>query len=966
MQAGIDVKDKDGQSVTVELLRSQSPFNTNSHLVFIDSLMVAHLRSIISIDRVVQAISEEPLDCVDALLFWINKVCLIVRDDVERNCVALTNGRSESDEPSINDITIPEMEDLYEDLCDGTCICTLVSFYRPNELPLKEIVPVQQTVQRNFLRTQPLPDQQVDAGMMEKIQSARDLNNDKRRNRAFSAATDDVFFPGTGSLPRTRNMSIASPRQTRLEQNFPFQNTLNRPSKDEDQTPRPTSVLMQSQPQFNLGSHNTLVDQLSNQFNNNLKFSSPPGQRQQFPLQSQQPPRQQANVFGVNAFPTFQSTPQQNFLNKQFASLQQQDISPIGPPPPDSIVYSDYSFAEQPNTSMLQQNIQGQQMPQTMQHMQGTVNPQLFSEQQQLFQQQHFPSACPQSNYISSTNSSNLYSTPMQTFNSGYCGQQQQPSVYYTPTSYNQNQNIEYMGGGGQLQQSLSQPSHLHLLHQQNQMPQLSHSIHSQFGQKPSFQYQNQQNQPYNNQIMPQQQYTPIPSLPFNHPGGSTVFPVSADPFSLTHLQNYQQQMQQCNSNQQKPIEQNNIPFRLQQSNIQDSDIEPDPENDLKQELANWGKTYRLTEKPQRKTWASKKVEMQQRIIASNPVAALNAALHGSRSATALASQGKDQNDSSSTPKNGSNGGSTLSSDERTVNQNINISLDVSDSDSTEMTPEMLAKRQALLISQLKRKERIVAKSEEKELASLEKRQSEMQKLELAEQRRIEREQRRLKCLEDYKRKKLEQELGEQPGGSARMCSSSTMSLNNRGQSQPPFRRPKSQTNLNINQTRTLQRPFRAQSSVNNGGDNDENAGISGSRSNVPASVLGEPSLKLYARQQPKSNRTLILNALQYSIFPGHVSNESRQKVQNAIASSDSKHFLILFRDHRLQYRGLYTWDQFSEAVHKIEGSGPKVCREPMMTIMYKYDSGAKSFGKIPTKHLSATIDGFVIAEQYW
>jgi len=41
-------------------------------------------------------------------------------------------------------------------------------------------------------------------------------------------------------------------------------------------------------------------------------------------------------------------------------------------------------------------------------------------------------------------------------------------------------------------------------------------------------------------------------------------------------------------------------------------------------------------------------------------------------------------------------------------------------------------------------------------------------------------------------------------------------------------------------------------------------------------------------------------------------------KVQNAIASSDSKHFLVLFRDHRLQYRGLYTWDQFSEAVHKI------------------------------------------------
>jgi hypothetical protein len=33
--------------------------------------------------------------------------------------------------------TIPEMEDLYEDLCDGTCICTVVSFYRPNEISLQ-------------------------------------------------------------------------------------------------------------------------------------------------------------------------------------------------------------------------------------------------------------------------------------------------------------------------------------------------------------------------------------------------------------------------------------------------------------------------------------------------------------------------------------------------------------------------------------------------------------------------------------------------------------------------------------------------------------------------------------------------------------------------------------------------------------------------------------------------------------
>ncbi|KAF7633369.1 hypothetical protein Mgra_00007251 [Meloidogyne graminicola] len=1069
MQADIEIKDIEGQPVTVELLRSQSPFNTNAHLLFIDSLMVAHLRSIISIDRVVQAISnyaviekrEEPLDCVDALLFWINKVCLIVRDDVERNCVTLFNGKNENAE-SANETIIPEMEDLYEDLCDGTCICTLISFYRPDDLPLKEIcfkdpmsvndckfnlelmrnfcstglpwnpfhfriddilflheslqpnvnvfladlfmffegqhmaesenAPIQLTVQRNFLRTQPFPEQQqTDLEMTGKIQSARGLNNDKRRNRAFSTVMDEIFA-GTGSLPRTRNMSIASPFQMKPEQNFSvhtpngisnmqrlasnlnqenimnvfnpqidtcrnqqhnqaqlqgFQrsNTLNRPSKDEDPTPRPFSVLMQSQ--YNVaGSHQTLVpdfDQLTSRLNNTLKFSSP-GQ-QQFPSQQQQ----RQNVFGLNTLPSLQSTPQQHFPLKQCHPLHKQDISPIGPPPPDSFVYSDCSFREQSNTNY----VQGQQIPQPM--------------QQLIHQQQHFPCPPPH-NYLSSVNSSNLYSTPIQNFNSAYGGQQQQqPSIYYTPTSYNQQTIGCFGGGGGQLQQSVSQPSHLHLLHQQNQIPQLSNSIHSQFGQQnqptgPSFQYQHNQ-QSFNNQMNIPQQYTPIPSLPFNNPCGSTIFPVSSDPFTLTHLHNYQQQIQQCTSTQQQPIiDQNNTPFRLQQDNTNENEL--DPENDLRKELANWGKTYRLTEKPQRKTWASKKVEMQQRIIASNPVAALNAALQGSRSTTALNLSGKDQTDSSTSNKNASNGASTLSSDEHSLNRNIAMSLDVSDLDSTEMTPEMLAKRQALLTSQLKRKERIVAKSEEKELASLEKRQSEMQKLELAEQRRIEREQRRLKCLEDYKRKKLEQEMGEQPGGSARMCSSSTMSLNNRGQSQPPFRRPKSQTNLHVNQTRTLQRPYRAQSSVNND-DNDENIGISDSRSNVPSSVLGEPSLKLYARQQPKSNRTLILNALQYSIFPGHVSNDNRQKVQNAIASSDSKHFLVLFRDHRLQYRGLYTWDQFSEAVHKIvlifliqEGNGPKVCREPMMTIMYKYDSGAKSFGKIPTKHLSATIDG--------
>lgn len=32
---------------------------------------------------------------------------------------------------------------------------------------------------------------------------------------------------------------------------------------------------------------------------------------------------------------------------------------------------------------------------------------------------------------------------------------------------------------------------------------------------------------------------------------------------------------------------------------------------------------------------------------------------------------------------------------------------------------------------------------------------------------------------------------------------------------------------------------------------------------------------------------------------------------------------------------------------------------------IFRYDSGAKAFTQIPTKHLSATIDGFTLRDQY-
>lgn len=55
----------------------------------------------------------------------------MVRDDVEKNGILLEcqNAQGEA--------TVPEMEDLYEDLCDGTCVCVLLAFYRPHEVDLQ-------------------------------------------------------------------------------------------------------------------------------------------------------------------------------------------------------------------------------------------------------------------------------------------------------------------------------------------------------------------------------------------------------------------------------------------------------------------------------------------------------------------------------------------------------------------------------------------------------------------------------------------------------------------------------------------------------------------------------------------------------------------------------------------------------------------------------------------------------------
>uniref|UniRef100_A0A8D8LLC8 Patronin n=1 Tax=Cacopsylla melanoneura TaxID=428564 RepID=A0A8D8LLC8_9HEMI len=126
---------------------------------------------------------------------------------------------------------------------------------------------------------------------------------------------------------------------------------------------------------------------------------------------------------------------------------------------------------------------------------------------------------------------------------------------------------------------------------------------------------------------------------------------------------------------------------------------------------------------------------------------------------------------------------------------------------------------------------------------------------------------------------------------------------------------------------------------------------------------------RLYKQPTTKSNRGIILNAVEYCVFPGAVNRDAKHRVLDEIHRSETRHFLILFRDARCQFRALYAYTPDSEdgiEVVKLYGTGPKVVTDRMFDQFFKYNSGGKTFAQIHTKHLTVTIDAFTIHNSLW
>ncbi|XP_030647083.1 calmodulin-regulated spectrin-associated protein 1-B [Chanos chanos] len=145
------------------------PIKMSSHMPMIDALMMAYTVEMISIEKVVTCVKrfstfsaskELPFDLEDAMVFWINKVCLKMREITEREHKVkqhllespshqkspskwywkLVPVRYRRDHASGRQLPFfPLLEDLMRDVCDGAALLTVVHYYCPDLMKLDDI-----------------------------------------------------------------------------------------------------------------------------------------------------------------------------------------------------------------------------------------------------------------------------------------------------------------------------------------------------------------------------------------------------------------------------------------------------------------------------------------------------------------------------------------------------------------------------------------------------------------------------------------------------------------------------------------------------------------------------------------------------------------------------------------------------------------------------------------------------------
>ncbi|GLD51610.1 calmodulin-regulated spectrin-associated protein 1-B-like protein [Lates japonicus] len=165
---GIYVLETDNTPVS-DLDLSSAPIKMSSHIHLIDALMMAYTVEMINIEKVVSSVKrfsnfsaskELPFDLEDAMVFWINKVNIKMREITEKELKMkqhLLESSSHQKSPSkwywklvpvryrrdhLSGRTLqhfPLLEDLLKDVCDGTALLAVIHFYCPELIRLEDI-----------------------------------------------------------------------------------------------------------------------------------------------------------------------------------------------------------------------------------------------------------------------------------------------------------------------------------------------------------------------------------------------------------------------------------------------------------------------------------------------------------------------------------------------------------------------------------------------------------------------------------------------------------------------------------------------------------------------------------------------------------------------------------------------------------------------------------------------------------
>lgn len=193
---GIYVVESDDTPVTEGDLACM-PIKMSAHMPMIDALMMAYTVEMISIEKVVASVKrfstfsaskELPFDLEDAMVFWINKVNMKMREIAEREhkvkhhpleSPSHQKVRYRREHASGRQLPFfPLLEDLMRDVCDGAALLTVVHYYCSDLMKLEDIC---------------LKDVPSIADSLYNIQLLREFANEYL-NKSFYLTTEDMLY----------------------------------------------------------------------------------------------------------------------------------------------------------------------------------------------------------------------------------------------------------------------------------------------------------------------------------------------------------------------------------------------------------------------------------------------------------------------------------------------------------------------------------------------------------------------------------------------------------------------------------------------------------------------------------------------------------------------------------------------------------------------------------------------------